>query len=87
MWASHDFHGEELWIIRDYKRLFQSSMDRAYDMSRDRWLVRDIMSGEVVTTTPEASMGERRIGSLIVFVDGEPGGIVTARDLVEAYAQ
>jgi len=81
-------------VIRDYKRLFPSSMDRAYDLSRDQWLVRDILSGEVVTTTPEALMGEaarvmgeRRIGSLIVFVDGEPGGIVTARDLVEAYAQ
>ncbi|HEX9913463.1 MAG TPA: CBS domain-containing protein, partial [Candidatus Bathyarchaeia archaeon] len=64
-------------------------MDRAYDLSRDQWRVRDVMSGEVVTTTPEASMGEaarvmgeRRIGSLIVLVDGEPGGIVTERDLL-----
>jgi len=76
-------------VIRDYKRLFPSSMDRAYDLSRDQWRVRDVMSGEVVTTTPEASMGEaarvmgeRRIGSLIVLVDGEPGGIVTERDLL-----
>lgn len=51
--------------------------------------VRDIMSRDVVTTTPEASldeaakiMGEKHIGSLIVVKYGTHVGIVTERDLL-----
>jgi len=50
---------------------------------------KDIMSPDVVTTTPEASlddaakiMGEKHIGSLIVINYKTPVGIVTERDLL-----
>ena len=76
-------------VIRDFRRLFPSVMDRAYDQSKELRHVSDIMSGEVVTVAPEASMGEaaktmgeRRIGSLIVIENNNPTGIVTERDLL-----
>ncbi len=52
-------------------------------------IAKDLMSREVVTTTPEASlddaariMGEKHIGSLIVINYKTPVGIVTERDLL-----
>jgi CBS domain-containing protein len=58
------------------------------DLSRCK-VVKEIMSPEVVTVTPEASMaeaaeimGERHIGSVIVAKHGTPLGIVTERDLL-----
>jgi len=58
------------------------------NLSRNREL-KDIMSREVVTVSPEASiaeaagiMGERHIGSLIVTKYQTPVGIVTERDLL-----
>jgi CBS domain-containing protein len=81
--------GGVLEVIRDFRRLFPSVMDRAYDQSKELRHVSDIMSGEVVTVAPEASMGEaaktmgeRRIGSLIVIENNNPTGIVTERDLL-----
>jgi len=68
---------------------FQSVVDRAYDEYKRHRKVADIMSQEVVVTTPQASMaeaartmGERRIGSLIVVQYGTPIAIVTERDLL-----
>lgn len=76
-------------IIRNPKRLVQSILDQAYELSTKLRHVNDIMSKNVVTTTPfttmdEAAktMGERHIGSLIVLRDNKPVGIVTERDLL-----
>lgn len=53
-------------------------------------LVEDIMSSPVITIDGEASvregaqlMRDRKIGSLIVTIQGEPEGIVTERDILE----
>ena len=76
-------------VIRDFRRLFPTVMDRAYDQSKELRRVSDIMSREVVTVTPKATMaeaaktmGERHIGSLIVVEHNKPTGIVTERDLL-----
>jgi len=65
-------------VYEQYKRDVQ-----AYQMAKE------IMSPNVVTTTPEASlknvsrlMGEKHIGSLIVLKYKTPVGIVTERDLL-----
>lgn len=75
------------------RKEFPTVLDSAYrqykrDLSRYKE-VREIMSKEVVTTTPEASMktaaalmGEKHIGSLIVEKYQTPVGIVTERDLL-----
>jgi len=75
------------------KKEFPSVLDSAYkqylrDLSRYKE-VKHIMSQDVVTTTPEASMaeaagimGEKHIGSLIVKKYETPVGIVTERDLL-----
>src|SRR4030042_3317966 len=74
-------------------RQFPSVIDSAYkqylrDLSRFKE-VKEIMSKEVVTTTPEVSMeeaarvmGDKHIGSLIVTKYDTPVGIVTERDLL-----
>jgi CBS domain-containing protein len=76
-------------VIRDFRRIFPTVMDRAYEQSKELMTVNDIMSSEVVMVAPNATMaeaaktmGERHIGSLIVVEDGEPDGIVTERDLL-----
>jgi CBS domain-containing protein len=68
---------------------FPTVMDRAYALFRKRRLVADIMSKDVVTIIPDATMAEAarvmgamRVGSLIVAVDEKPMGIVTERDLL-----
>lgn len=68
---------------------FQSVVDRAYHEFKRHRKVEDIMSQEVAVTTPQASMaeaartmGERRIGSLVVVQYGTPIAIVTERDLL-----
>jgi len=68
---------------------FPTLMDRAYETMKMFHLVEDIMSRDVATTGPDATMaqaakimGERHIGSLVVMVDRRPGGIVTERDLL-----
>lgn len=75
------------------KKEFPSVLDSAYkqfkrDLSRYKE-VKEIMSKEVATIAPEASMkeaaitmGERHIGSLIVEKYQTPVGIVTERDLL-----
>lgn len=52
-------------------------------------LVKEIMTGEVVTVTPETSvymaaklMAERQLGSVVVVVGEKPVGILTERDIV-----
>src|SRR3989337_302974 len=78
---------------KNLKKEFPSVIDRAYkqylnDLSRYK-KVKDIMSRDVVTINPEASMaeaagimGEKHIGSLIVTKYDTPVGIVTERDLL-----
>jgi CBS domain-containing protein len=68
-----------------------SALTRAYERSKKFRLVRDIMSRDVVTIAPEASMaeaarlmGERHIGSLIVMKYATPVGMVTERDLLSS---
>jgi CBS domain-containing protein len=78
---------------KNLKKEFPSVLDSAYkqyvrDLSRYKE-VKEIMSKDVATTTPEASMedaakmmGERHIGSLIVTNYDTPVGILTERDLL-----
>ncbi len=77
----------------EMKRKLPSIVDIAYDQyKRDlpRYrMAKDLMSQDVVTTTPETSldeaariMGEKHIGSLIVLNYKTPVGIVTERDLL-----
>ncbi len=78
---------------KNSRKEFPSVLDSAYeqykrDLSRHR-MVKEIMSQNVVTITPEASMaeaakimGEKHIGSLIVEKYDTPVGIVTERDLL-----
>jgi len=78
---------------KNLKKEFPSVVDSAYkqylrDLSRYKE-VKDIMSRDVVTIIPEASMaeaagimGEKHIGSLIVTKYDTPVGIVTERDLL-----
>ena len=78
---------------KDLRQEFPSVLDSAYkqylhDLSRYKE-VKDIMSPDVVTIAPEASMaeaagimGEKHIGSLIVTKYDTPVGIVTERDLL-----
>ncbi len=75
------------------KRKLPGVVDIAYeqykrDLPRYR-MANELMSKEVVTITPEASlneaariMGEKHIGSLIVVKYKTPVGIVTERDLL-----
>ena len=77
----------------EIKRKLQGVIDIAYeqykrDLPRYR-LAKEIMSKDVVTITPEASlnkaaeiMGQKHIGSLIVEKYHTPVGIVTERDLL-----
>jgi CBS domain-containing protein len=75
------------------KKEFPSVLDSAYEQYKrdlERYkLVKEIMSPNVFTITPEASMdkaarimGEKHIGSLIVEKYDTPVGIVTERDLL-----
>jgi CBS domain-containing protein len=78
---------------KSLKKEFPSVLDSAYeqfkrDQARFR-MVREIMSQNVVTTTPETSMaeaagimGQKHIGSLIVIKYDAPVAIVTERDLL-----
>jgi CBS domain-containing protein len=78
---------------KETKRKFLSVVDKAYeqyvrDLPRYQ-IAKQLMSQNVVTTTPEASledaariMGEKHIGSLIVMKYKTPVGIVTERDLL-----
>lgn len=68
---------------------FPSVVDRAYREYKRHLKVTDIMSRDVVTTTTETTMkeaartmGELRIGSLVVVKYGRPVAIVTERDLL-----
>jgi CBS domain-containing protein len=79
--------------VKDLKKSFPSVLDSAYaqykrDLLRYRQ-VDQIMTRDVVTISPEASMreaavvmGEKHIGSLIVKKYKTPVGIVTERDLL-----
>ncbi|MGD0451152.1 MAG: CBS domain-containing protein [Candidatus Bathyarchaeia archaeon] len=78
---------------KEIKRKLPGIVDIAYeqykrDLPRCR-TTRELMSADVVTVTPEASlddaaqmMGEKHIGSLIVVKYRTPVGIVTERDLL-----
>jgi len=78
---------------KNLKKEFPSVVDSAYkqflqDLSRYKE-VKEIMTREIVTTTPEITMneaacimGEKHIGSLIVTKYSTPVGIITERDLL-----
>jgi CBS domain-containing protein len=75
--------------IKTLREEFPSLIDRVYAMFKKRRLVEDVMSKDVVTILPDASMAEaakfmgaKRVGSLIVEVGGMPEGIITERDLL-----
>jgi len=75
--------------VKSLREEFPSLINRAYELLRKPRFVEDIMSKNVVTVSPNVSvaetatlMGAKRIGSLIVEVDGKPEGIVTERDLL-----
>jgi len=75
--------------VKSLREEFPTLINRAYELFKKRHFVEEIMSRDAVTINPEASMAEaarvmgaRRIGSLIVDVEGKPGGIVTERDLL-----
>jgi CBS domain-containing protein len=75
--------------MKSLREEFPSLIDRAYEIFKGRRFVEDIMSKDVATIPPEATMAEaskvmgaKRIGSLIVEVEGKPKGIVTERDLL-----
>lgn len=79
----------KIQIHRDFRRIFPSTLDRAYVQSMRYRHVNDIMRRIVVTIGPEGNMdeaarrmGEMRIGSLIVVEEEAPVGIVTERDLI-----
>ncbi len=74
---------------RDYSKEFPTLMQKAYKQYKRYQKVTEIMSTNVFTTTPEATMynaaktmGERHIGSLIVVKYQTHVGIVTERDLL-----
>jgi CBS domain-containing protein len=77
----------------EIRRKSPSVVDIAYEQYRldlPRYqMAKDLMSKDIVTTTPETSlneaariMGEKHIGSLIVIEHKTPVGIVTERDLL-----
>jgi CBS domain-containing protein len=74
---------------KDLRKEYPSVLDRAYKESKRYQRVDEIMSRDVMTTTPESTMhgaskimGEKHIGSLIVIKYATPVGIVTERDLL-----
>src|SRR4030066_286137 len=80
---------------KNLKKEFPSVVNSAYKQylhDRSRYKeVKDLMSQDVVTIAPEASMaeaagimGEKHIGSLIVTKYEAPVGIVTERDLLRS---
>ncbi len=75
------------------ERKLPSVIDIAYEQYRrnlpSHQIAKDVMSPNVLTTTPEASldaaaqmMGDKHVGSLIVVKYKTPVGIVTERDLL-----
>ena len=75
--------------VINLSRIFPGVLDRAYERSKKYQQVRDIMSQEVVTISPNVMMdeaarimGEKHIGSLIVMRKEKPIGIITERDLL-----
>lgn len=75
--------------VKSLREEFPSIIDRAYALFKQRRLVEDVMSRDVVIIGSEAHMAEasrlmgaRHIGSLIVEIEGKPSGIVTERDLL-----
>lgn len=83
---------------QDLAKEFPSPLDRAFrqytdDLSKVKF-VEEIMSRDPLTIDEKASMaeaakimGEKHIRRLLVVKKKETTGIVTARDLVEAYAR
>ena len=78
---------------QETKRKLPGVVDIAYDQYKrdlqNYQLAKEIMTQNVVTTSPETSlktvariMGEKHIGSLIVMKYNTPVGIVTERDLL-----
>ncbi len=80
-------------LKNNQEKMHKITIDHAYEQykqdSLNYQMVKQLMSKDVVTTTPETSldevarvMGEKHIGSLIVIKYKTPVGIVTERDLL-----
>ena len=74
---------------RDLGKKFPSVLDSAYKQHMSHRKVTEIMTRNVIMTSPETTMedaakimGEKHIGSLIVVKYDTPVGIVTERDLL-----
>lgn len=85
--------GSSLGSSKDLRKEFPSVLDSAYAQYKQDLLrfkqVKEIMSRDVITINPEATMreaavlmGRKHIGSLIVNKYRTPVGIVTERDLL-----
>jgi CBS domain-containing membrane protein len=95
-----DDDGAELVGIITQRDLFRGALAKALGFSQhasrnilDTFLVKEVMSTDVVTTTPDALLGDaarilysRKIGCLPVVEDGRLVGIVTEADFVRYYA-
>ncbi|MGQ9782210.1 MAG: CBS domain-containing protein [Nitrososphaeria archaeon] len=73
----------------DLGKEYPSVLDRAYIQYKRHQKIDEIMSRNIVSTTPKSTMdeaakvmGERHVGSLIVIKYETPVGIVTERDLL-----
>jgi len=96
-----DDDGEQVVGIVSQRDLFRGALAQALGYGQharrkilDTLLVKDVMTTEVVTTTPETPLAEaarvlmeRKIGSLPVVKDGRLVGIITEGDFVALVAR
>jgi CBS domain-containing membrane protein len=96
-----DDEGRELVGIVSQRDLFRGALARALGYGQhaqrkvlESLLVKEVMSSEVITTTPDASLvevarllAERKIGCLPVVEAGRLVGIVTEADFVALVAR
>jgi CBS domain-containing protein len=96
-----DDEGEEVVGMVTQRDLFRGALARALGYGEhasrkvlDTLLVKDVMTTDVVTTTPETSLAEaarvlmeRKIGCLPVIKDGRLVGILTEGDFVAYVAR
>lgn len=87
--TSLEYRGIPMVLPRKPVNEFPSVLDRAYKDYKRHLKIADIMSRDIVITTPDTPMeeaarimGEKRIGSLVVIKYGTPIAIVTERDLL-----
>ena len=96
-----DDDGEQLIGIVSQRDLFRGALAQAIGYGQharrkllDTLQVKDVMTDELITTTPETSLAdaakvllERKIGCLPVVKDGRLVGILTEADFVALFAR